>query len=239
MPKQRLTWLRHNNLKIFERTGPVNTQQVIDALKEAPNPPQTIVVASVTGDSAVKVAEQIKNRKIIAVTCPQGMFWEVNAMNADLFDKIPELKARREEWQKRQLDRVPLSITPENKEKLKELGVETVRGTIPLFGPTFSMRLHLRKTTSLDIVAKTLELISPGTLVCLETVLMATDAGLIPEGELVYAAAGTEMGLDTAWVVKSCASANMFHPTKGFRFVELLAKPGLALNPSININYLR
>jgi hypothetical protein len=101
------------------------------------------------------------------------------------------------------------------------------------------MRLHLRKTTSLDIVAKTLELISPGTLVCMETVLMATDAGIIPEGELVYACAGTEMGLDTACIVKSSASANMFHPTKGFRFVELLAKPGLALAPSININYLR
>jgi hypothetical protein len=226
-------------MKIFERPGPVNTQNVIDILKEAPTPPETIIVASVTGESAVKAAEQIKNRKIIAVTCPQGMFWEVNAMNADLFDKIPELKTRREEWQKRKLDRVPLSITPENKQKLEGLGVETVRGTIPLFGPTFSMRLHLRKTTSLDIVAKTLELISPGTLVCLETVLMATDAGLIPEDELVYVAAGTEMGLDTAWVVKSCASANMFHPTKGFRFVELLAKPGLALNPSININYLR
>ena len=75
---------------------------------------------------------------------------------------------------------MPLSITEENKVKLKELGVEVVRGTIPLFGPTFSMRLHLRKTTSFDIVAKTLELISPGTLVCLEAVLMATDAGLNP-----------------------------------------------------------
>jgi uncharacterized protein len=226
-------------MRIFERPGPVNTQEVIDTLKNAPQPLEYLVVASVTGDSAVKAAEQIKNRKIICVTCPQGMFWEVNAMNADLFEKIPELKARREEWQKRKLDHVPLSITEENKVKLKELGVEVVRGTIPLFGPTFSMRLHLRKTTSLDIVAKTLELISPGTLVCLEAVLMATDAGLIPEGELVYAAAGTEMGLDTAWTIKSSASANMFHPTKGFRFVELLAKPGLALNPSININYLR
>ncbi len=226
-------------MKIFERPGPVNTQQVIDELKNAPQPLQYLVVASVTGDSAVKTAQQISSRKIICVTCPQGMFWEVNPMNADLFDKIPELKTRREEWQKRKLERVPLSITPENKEKLKELGVETVRGTIPLFGPTFSMRIHLKKTTSLDIVAKTLELISPGTLVCLETVLMATDAGLVPEGELVYSAAGTEMGLDTAWIVKSCASANMFHPTKGFRFVELLAKPGLALNPNININYLR
>jgi hypothetical protein len=167
------------------------------------------------------------------------MFWEVNQMNADLFEKIPELKARRDDWAKRRLERIPLSITKENKQKLKELDIEVVRGTIPLFGPSFSMRLHLRKTTSLDIVAKTLELISPGTLVCMETVLMATDAGIIPEDELVYACAGTEMGLDTAWIVKSCASANMFHPTKGFRFVELLAKPALALAPSINVNYLR
>jgi len=39
--------------------------------------------------------------------------------------------------------------------------------------------------------------------------------------------------------LKSCASANLFHPTIGFRFVELLAKPGIALNPDINIEYLR
>jgi hypothetical protein len=226
-------------LKVFERPGPVNTDETLNILRDAKQELEFLVVASVTGDSAVRAAERIKNRKIICVTCPQGMFWEVNAMNADLFDKIPELRARREEWVKKRLDRVPLSITAENKQKLKALGVEVVRGTIPLFGPSFSMRLHLRKTTSLDIVAKTLELISTGTLVCMETVMMATDAGIIPEGELVYACAGTEMGLDTAWIVKSSGSANMYHPTKGFRFVELLAKPALALAPSININYLR
>jgi len=226
-------------LKVFQRPGPVNTDETISILQNAEQKLEFLVVASVTGESAVKAAERVKNRKVICVTCPQGMFWEVNAMNADLFEKIPELKARRDEWQKRRLERVPLSITDENKVKLKALGVETVRGTIPLFGPSFSMRLHLRKTTSLDVVAKTLELISPGTLVCMETVMMATDAGVIPEDELVYACAGTEMGLDTAWIVKSTESANMFHPTKGFRFVELLAKPALSLAPSININYLR
>jgi len=230
---------RNACLKVFERPGPVNTDETLNVLLNTPQQLEFLVIASVTGDSAVKAAERIKNRRIVCVTCPQGMFWEVNAMNADLFDKIPELKARREEWIKKGLDRVPLSITNKNKQKLNQLGVEVVRGTIPLFGPSFSMRLHLRKTTSLDIVAKTLELFSPGTLVCMEAVLMATDAGIIPEGELVYACAGTEMGLDTAWIVKSAASANMFHPTKGFRFVELLAKPSLALTPSININYLR
>jgi hypothetical protein len=226
-------------MRVFERPGPVNTDETLSILEACTHPLNFLVVASVTGDSAVKAAERIKTRRVVCVTCPQGMFWEVNAMNADLFDKIPELKTRRDEWQKKKLERVPLSITEENSAKLRWLGVETVRGTIPLFGPSFSMRLHLRKTTSLDVAAKTLELISPGTLVCMETVMMATDAGVIPEGELVYAAAGTEMGLDTAWIVRSSASANMYHPTRGFRFVELLAKPGLAMMPGINVNYLR
>jgi hypothetical protein len=226
-------------LKVFQRPGPVNTAETISILADAPSDLRYLVVASVSGDSAVRVAERIKNRKVVCVTTPQGMFWEVNAMNADLFNEIPELRARREEWVKKKLDRVPLGVTEENKRKLTALGVEIVRGTIPLFGPSFSMRLHLRKTTDMDVVAKTLELISTGTLVCMESVMMATDAGVIPEDELVYVTAGTEMGLDTAWIVKSCASANMYHPTRGFRFVELLAKPALALTPGININYLR
>ena len=226
-------------MKVFERPGPVNTDEVIEILEDASLEVNYIVVASITGDSALRIAERIKNKKIICVTCPQGMYWEVNEMDKDLFAEIPELKEKRDEWIKKGLKRVPMNITEENKSRLRELNVEVVRGTIPLFGPTFSMRLHLQKITSLDVMAKTLELISPGTLVSMESVLMATDAGVIPEDELVLACAGTEMGLDTAWVLKSCASANLFHPSKGFRFVELLAKPGIALNPDINIEYLR
>ncbi|MBN2488222.1 MAG: hypothetical protein JXA98_04265, partial [Methanosarcinaceae archaeon] len=80
---------------------------------------------------------------------------------------------------------------------------------------------------------------STGTLVCLECVLMCVDANVIPENKEVIAVAGTERGLDTAWIIKSSASANLFHPEKGCRFVELLAKPGISLQPDINIGYLR
>lgn len=38
-----------------------------------------------------------------------------------------------------------MNVTEENRVRLDELNVEIVRGTIPLFGPTFSMRLHLQK----------------------------------------------------------------------------------------------
>jgi hypothetical protein len=137
------------------------------------------------------------------------------------------------------LQQVPMNITPENRMKLETLQVKIVQGTIPFFGPSFSIRLHLHQATSLDIIAKTLELISTGTLVCLECVLMAVDAGMIPEYEEVIAVAGTERGLDTAWVIRSSASANLFHSSKGARFVELLAKPGISIQPEMNIAYLR
>lgn len=226
-------------MKIFEQPGPANTDAVIDLMKAASSEFHHIVVASITGDCAVRVARKIESKKVICVTCPQGMNWQVDQMQTGPFAQIPELRRMRDAWTQTGRKNVPMQLTPENKIKLEKLGVPVVQGTIPLFGPTFSMRLHLHHITSLDIMAKTLELISTGTLVCLECVLMAVDAGVIPEGEKVLAAAGTERGLDTAWVVRSSASANLFHPAKGFRFVQLLAKPALPLLPDINIDYLR
>lgn len=226
-------------MRVFERPGPVNTDEVVNFVREKSNLVEYIVVASITGESAVKIAQNVTNKTITCVTCPQGMYWEIDQMEKDVFSDIPELEDIKNNWVQEGLHRVPMSITEKNRVILDQLDVKIVQGTIPFFGPSFSMRLHLHQVTSLDIIAKTLELISPGTLVCLESVLMSTDAGVIPEGELVLACAGTERGLDTAWIMRSCASANMFHPSKGFRFVELLAKPGIALQPDINIEYLR
>jgi uncharacterized protein len=226
-------------MRVFERPGPVNTDEIVNIVREKSNLVKHIVVASITGESAIKIANIVSNKNIACVTCPQGMYWETDQMDKDIFNDIPELKEIRDKWIREGLHRVPMNITYENRAILNELNVSIVQGTIPFFGPSFSLRLHLHQVTSLDIIAKTLELISPGTLVCLESVLMSTDAGVIPEGELVLACAGTERGLDTAWIMRSCASANLFHPLRGFRFVELLAKPGIALQPDINIEYLR
>jgi len=226
-------------MKVFERPGPINTDATVNIVKEASANVDCIVVASITGDSAVKIAEKIRDKKVVCVTCPQGMYWQIKEMDTDVFAEIPELKKKRDEWAKKGLDKVPMSITEGNRTKLEALGVEIVRGTIPLFGPTFSMRLHLHKTTDVDVMAKTLELVSTGTLVCLEIVLMATDAGKIPEEKRVLACAGTERGLDTAWTTRSCASANVFHHSRGFRFVECLAKPGISLIPRVDMKYLK
>ncbi|WP_424358832.1 hypothetical protein [Methanocella sp. MCL-LM] len=226
-------------MKVFDRPGPANTDAVIDVVKSAASSYDYIVVASITGDSAVRVAERIKDKRIICVTCPQDMCWEVDRMGTGPFADVPELKEIRDQWAEQGLKRVEMNVTPENRARLEQLGVPVVRGTIPFFGPSFSIRLHLNQVTSLDMIAKTLELISTGTLVCLECVLMCVDAGVMPEGQKVIALAGTERGLDTAWVIRGSASANLFHPEKGSRFVELLAKPGVSLQPAIDIEYLR
>jgi len=226
-------------MRVFNRPGPTNTEEVIEIACKASTKCKYIVVASLSGDSAVKIAERVTGKEVVCVTCPQGMNWEVDKMDEGPFAEIPELTTIRDEWVRQGLKTVPMNVTSENRKKLDDLHVKVVQGTIPFFGPSFSIRLHLQQVTSLDLIAKTLELISTGTLVCLETVLMAVDAGAVPESEEVVAVAGTEKGLDTAWIIRSSASANLFHPTKGSRFVELLAKPGIALQPDISIKYLR
>jgi uncharacterized protein len=226
-------------MKVFERPGPVNTEDIIEIAKTASSKYEYIVAASITGDSAIKIAGIIPDKKIVCVTCPQGMNWEIGKMNTGPFSDIAELAVIRDKWTNQGFLKVPMAITPENRNELEKLNVKIVQGTIPFFGPSFSMRVHLQKVTGLDLMAKTLELISTGTLVCLESVLMSVDAGIIPEGEKVLALAGTERGLDTAWIIRGSASANLFHPVKGARFVELLAKPGVSLIPDVAIEYLR
>lgn len=224
----------------FDTPGPCNTEKVIEIAASArASRWRRVVVASVTGASALKAARSIRDKKIVCVTCPQGMHWEIAQMRTGPFAEIAELAAIRDEWIRRGLDRVPMEIDAGTRTALEESGVSIVRGTIPFFGPSFSMRLHMNHTNSLDVVAKTLELISTGTLVCLESVLMAVDAGSIPEGEEVMALAGTERGLDTAWTIRSSSSATLFHPQKGARFIELLAKPRISNPPDVAIEYLR
>ncbi len=224
----------------FERPGPCNTERVIAlASSAAVSRCRHVVVASVTGTSALGAARWIRDKQIVCVTCPQGMHWEVAQMRTGPFADIAELAAIRDRWIEEGLERVPMAIDSPMRKALEDAGVTIVRGTIPFFGPSFSMRLHMNHTNSLDVVAKTLELISTGTLVCLESVLMAVDAGAIPEGEEVVALAGTERGLDTAWTIRSSSSATLFHPEKGARFMELLAKPLISKMPDVAIEYLR
>ena len=58
-------------MTVFERPGPVNTDAVIGLAQAAAAKCEAIVVASITGDSALRVAERIKDKQILCVTCPR------------------------------------------------------------------------------------------------------------------------------------------------------------------------
>ena len=226
-------------MRLFNEPGPDNTDEIIKLTQNLSNKYEYIVVASISGESALKLSENVDQSKIICVTCPQGMFFEVDKMDEGPFNEISGLKKIRDQWKNEGKKKIPMSIGKEMKEELESRNIRVIQGTIPFFGPSFSMRLHLNHISSLDIIAKTLELISTGTLVCLETVLMSVDSGILPDNKEVLSLAGTEKGLDTACVIRSCSSANLFHPKKGARFVEFLAKPRISYQPDMNINYLR
>ena len=73
----------------------------------------------------------------------------------------------------------------------------------------------------LFLVAQSLRRFGEGPKVCCEIVMMAADAGFIPEGEEVLAVAGTAKGSDSVLVIRSAASKRFLE----LRVLEILAKP--------------
>ena len=71
-----------------------------------------------------------------------------------------------------------------------------------------------------QVVADTLRMFGHGIKVCVEMAAMASDAGLIPPGDII-AIAGTQKGADTAAIIKADASNRFFN----IKVREILAKP--------------
>jgi uncharacterized protein len=83
---------------------------------------------------------------------------------------------------------------------------------------------NLYESNTPTLMANLLRCFSQGVKVCVEMVLMTTDAGFLAKGEKVIAIAGTARGSDTALVMQASSSRNL----KKLRINEILCKP---LNP--------
>ena len=180
----------------FDEFGPQNTAETIKAAKKAALDLRLkhVVVASGSGATGVKVAEEFKGSKIKVVVVTE-------------YAGALEFK---EEYGK----------------KLKELGATVVTGIHAFLSPAESISKLCEKHCSENtIIKEVLYRFSQGTKVATEIVLMATDAGAIPEGEDVVAMAGTDKGADTAIVIKSCHAGSFFDKEKGIEFREIIAMP--------------
>ena len=119
-----------------------------------------------------------------------------------------------------------VELEEENVKRIREMGGEVVTGIHALLGVEDSLsKLYPGYCSGSAIIKETLRRFSQGTKVAAEIVIMATDAGVIPEGVDVAAIAGTGSGCDTAYVISSCHANMFFDKEKGLEFRELIALP--------------
>ncbi len=107
------------------------------------------------------------------------------------------------------------------RQELARLGVKIFTGTILSRGIEASFMKKHQGVYPGYIVAQTLRLLGQGIKVCVEIVVEACDAGLLPEGEDIIAVAGTGKGADTVAIVQGCPSDRFLD----VRIRQILAKP--------------
>jgi hypothetical protein len=168
----------------FLNPGKENTDKTIELALEfaKKNNIKKIVVATYTGETALKISEKSPGDiKIVAVTLHAGT----------------SSTERKNIWER-------------NLEKLKAKGIECYRGTQALSGVERGMGIRYGGVFPLMIFCDALKLFSEGTKVAVEVTLMATDAGLLSPDEDVIAIAGTSGGCDTAIVMRPNYTTNFF-----------------------------
>jgi len=174
---------REASIVYFDSLGPESTQETLRLAKARAEELgiRTIVVASTTGDTGVKAAEQFRGYKVVVVTHTTGF-------------KAPGTQ----------------ELTSENKARIEKLGAEIFTGAHAFGGIAHAVRKTFGTHVLGDFMANTLRMFGQGMKVAIEISLMAADAGLVSPDEEVIAIAGTARGADTAIVVKPAHAHDAF-----------------------------
>ncbi len=181
----------------FNNPGRRNTNDVIKIVKERllKNDIKYIVIASATGNTALKLLNEIENKNlnIVVVTYHAGF---------------------------RENDKITMS---ENTMKeIKNKGAKVFIGSHALSEVGRSITNKFGGITPVELIASTLRLFGGhGIKVAIEVSIMAADAGLIPTDENIISIGGTNTGIDTAIVIKPAHMNNFFD----LEIKEILAKP--------------
>lgn len=200
-------------VNFFEEPGEKNTDEVISALVKRVKEGgiEAVVVASISGRSAIRVAESLKRRglhaKVVCVSGPPS--WE----------KYPEY-------------RFPL-ISERERTRLKAEQVEVVDRIEEPFGSITFRDWWERKTILVprpesDLFWMALVCVGGhGFRTAIEVTFMAVEAGAVRLGQRVIGVAGTGRGLDSAVVLtaRRLDDAVGRYPNKRLKVEEVLAMP--------------
>ena len=180
----------------FEKPGKENSLQCLEIVKNAVNEfnYRHLIVATTGGDTGVLFAEGLKESGInsIAVTHSYG-FKEKNSHE----------------------------LSDESRKKIESAGARIYTGTMITHSLETSLAASFSGVYPTLLVAQTLRRFGEGLKVCCEMVMMAADAGLVPEEEEVITVAGTGRGADTVAVIRAAASKRFLE----LKVLEILAKP--------------
>lgn len=180
----------------FEKPGKENTGACLDVVKTALNEEtyRHVVVATTTGANGLLFSDTFKKSglNIVIVTHSAGF-------------KGPNT----------------FEMPGETGEKIRANGAKIYTGTILTHSLETSLNAKSGGMYPAMIIAQALRRFGEGAKVCCEIVMMAADAGLVPEDEEVIAVAGTGYGADTVMVLKSATSKRFLD----LKVLEILAKP--------------
>ena len=167
----------------FDEPGKQNTDEVLRLAKRRAEELgiKTILVASTTGDTALKAMEVFKGAKVVAVSHFTGM-------------RQPNIQ----------------DFTEENRQKLVSAGGVVLTATHTFSGLGRAMRKKFKMYLFEETVANTLRMFGQGMKVVCEITLMAADAGLVRTDEDIIVIGGTGRGADTAVVLKPVNSEDFF-----------------------------
>jgi hypothetical protein len=167
----------------FSKPGKQNTNQALRLAKRRAKELgiKTILVASTTGDTALKAMEAFKGARIVAVSHFTGM-------------KEPNVQ----------------EFSEESRQRVISAGGSVLTATHTFSGLGRAMRKKFKMYLFEETVANTLRLFGQGMKVVCEITLMAADAGLVRTDEDIIVIGGTGRGADTAVVLKPVNSEDFF-----------------------------
>ena len=169
----------------FENLGKENTDEVLRVAKQRAEELgiKSIVLASSSGETAIKAVDVFKGLKVIVVTLSTGF--------------------RKPNFQK---------FTDENRKIVESKGGIVYTGIHTFAGVSKAMKYKFDTLAIGDIIASSLYIFGNGMKVACEISMMAADAGLVRTDETIIAIAGSGEfgGSDTAIVLTPVNSHNFF-----------------------------
>jgi hypothetical protein len=180
----------------FEKPGRENTSACLEVVKQSldENGYKHLVIATTTGETGMLFSEVLKGKgvNLVVVTHSSG-YKEPNTFEMPL----------------------------KTKEAIELNGARVYTGSMLTHSIETAFSSKFNGLYPTIIVAQALRRFGEGAKVRCEIVMMAVDAGLMPEGEEVLAVAGTARGADSVMVLRSAASKRFFD----LKVLEILAKP--------------